>query len=144
MNIRELQIGNWVYYGKKAQFPMQITSIFGYLDGDDGTVYLDFEGNEGDVFEAEVEDITPIPITRELLEKNRWKLYFPHGLDLGACLEKGSLAIIDHKGDWEIKLKLRGAADTSVELARNGFKVHYIHELQNLIRLCGIEWEVKL
>lgn len=144
MKINELQIGDWVYESERTQFPMFVAGILKDSDGNGGEVYLDFEGNEGDIWDVNIKDVRPIPITRELLEKNRWKLYFPNGLDFGACLEKGSLAIIDHKGDWEIKLKLRGAADTSVELARNGFKVHYIHELQNLMQLCGIEWEVKI
>ena len=42
----ELRIGNWVYDSKYTQYPMQVVCV-----GSD-YVYLDFEGNEGDVWEA--------------------------------------------------------------------------------------------
>ena len=56
-------LGNWVYEGELTQFPMQVVGI--------GTdyVYLDFEGNEGDIWEERPEDIQGIPLTGELLTK---------------------------------------------------------------------------
>ncbi|MCS2293107.1 hypothetical protein [Bacteroides thetaiotaomicron] len=38
--------------GVRETIPMQVTAIF-----QDGTVYLDFEGNEGDVWEANIKDL---------------------------------------------------------------------------------------
>ena len=63
INVKDLAIGNWVYDGDKTQFPMYVQTI-----GDD-YVYLNFEGNEGDVFESAPEDLQGIPLTGELLEK---------------------------------------------------------------------------
>ena len=60
---KDLMIGNWVYDGDKTQFPMFVQTI-----GED-YVYLNFEGNEGDVFESVPEDLQGIPITPELMEK---------------------------------------------------------------------------
>lgn len=65
---KELMQGNWVLAGKKTQFPMQVVGIFSDV------VYLDFEGNEGDVWEEKEEDLFPISITEELLEKNGFVL----------------------------------------------------------------------
>ena len=63
VDTKDLMLGNWVYDGERTQFPMQVVGI-----GKD-YVYLDFEGNEGDLWESTPEDIQGIPLTQELLEK---------------------------------------------------------------------------
>jgi hypothetical protein len=63
LSAQDLRIGNWVYDGESTQFPMQVTGI-----GKDW-VYLDFPGNEGGVWEGDIKDLRPIPITVEILEK---------------------------------------------------------------------------
>lgn len=142
MNIRELQIGNWVYSGEKAQFPMQITGIF--QDSKEGTVYLDFEGNEGDVFESEVEDIVPIPITAELLEKNGFR-------KMGQCIWNYAVEATWEKYiDSNISVALEKYHDDDNMVFGygsclwNGVNIKYVHQLQNAMRLCGIEWEMKI
>lgn len=62
MNIEELKIGMWVSerlpYSKDAprySMPMQVEGIF-----KDGTVYLNFEDNEGDIFECNVKDLVEV------------------------------------------------------------------------------------
>ncbi|MCS2295964.1 hypothetical protein [Bacteroides thetaiotaomicron] len=58
MQIEDLHIGMTVVellpspQGVRETIPMQVTAIF-----QDGTVYLDFEGNEGDVWEANIKDL---------------------------------------------------------------------------------------
>lgn len=63
MTIQELKIGNWVYDSKTTMFPMQVVAI-----GTDW-IHLDFFGNEGDVWEKYLQDVEPIPITKEILLK---------------------------------------------------------------------------
>ena len=63
IHTNELMLGNWVEYAVgngKRSIPMQVTGIFS------DTVYLNFEGNEGDVFEEEEENLLGIPLTEEL------------------------------------------------------------------------------
>lgn len=62
MNIEELKIGMWVSerlaYSKDAprySMPMQVEGIF-----KDGTVYLNFDDNEGDIFECNVKDLVEV------------------------------------------------------------------------------------
>lgn len=142
MNITELQIGDWVYCSKKARFPMQITGIF--QDSSDGTVYLNFEGNEGDVFEAEVEDVAPIPITEELLRKNGFRKTVQSVWDypIEATWEK------DFDSYKSVTLEKYPDEDNMVfgyeSCLWEGVNVRCVHELQNLIRLCGIEDNIKL
>lgn len=60
MKITEIKIGDRVC-DKQSKFPMTVTGIFTTLDSiqnpEEGTVYLDFEGNEGDIWEEEVQDL---------------------------------------------------------------------------------------
>jgi len=62
MKITDARIGMKV--AANNGFPMIITGIFTTLPdlnkSQAGTVYLDFEGNEGDVWEEDVKDIEPI------------------------------------------------------------------------------------
>ena len=51
MKITEIKIGDKLC-DKIDKFPMYVVGIF-----DDGTVYLDFEGNEGDVWDAKIETL---------------------------------------------------------------------------------------
>lgn len=100
-----LMIGNWVTYLEK---PMQVVGIF------PATVYLNFEGNEGDVFEIEKESVAGIPITWELLQEC--------GFELG------------HDSTWRV-------GDTLLHQTRNGFELRqdgqfieglqFLNDLQN-------------
>ena len=62
---KELMLGNWVYAGAKTQFPMYVVGVF------DDFAYLDFEGNESDMWEEEEEDYRYCfyDNTKELLDK---------------------------------------------------------------------------
>ena len=67
LSAHDLRIGNWVYDGKHTKYPMQVVAI-----GKDW-VHLDFPGNEGDVWEADIKDLQPIEITEEFLINNGFK-----------------------------------------------------------------------
>lgn len=58
MKITDLRIGD-VVCNKDDKFPMTVVAIFSYLGApdDEGAVYLDFEGNEGDVLSEIVENL---------------------------------------------------------------------------------------
>lgn len=145
MKITELQIGDWVYYGEEARYPMQVVSIFGSLGDYDGTVDLDFEGNPGDVFESDVKDIFPIPITEEFLAENGfkkeacpvWKDYEVESTwskytedSLSVCLEKYP--------------NEEGMVFGYGSCLWNGVSIRYVHELQNVLRMVGVEPDVKI
>ena len=51
MKITDLRIGD-IVCNKRTKYPMKVVGIY-----EDGTVYLDFEGNEGDVFEENCKDL---------------------------------------------------------------------------------------
>lgn len=144
MGTKDLMIGNWVYYTKKSQFPMRVVSL-----GED-YVYLDFEENEGDVFEPNLEDMQHIEVTEEFILKNGF--------------EKGESMVIEGETCTSYSLQFK---DTFIDVTygisnsidRNwychidncdrqtigSFDFQYVHELQNGIRLItGKDMELKL
>ena len=117
--VQDLCIGNWVYDGERTQFPMQVVGI-----GSD-YVYLDFEGNEGDLWESKPEELEGIPLTEELMTDNGFRF----------------------NGVWWHKREANYALDVSVGLAYVQIEkwadsrihswctchgVRFVHELQNL------------
>lgn len=59
MKINELHIGDIVYQ-KGDRFPMTVVGLHSTLDElakGQGDVYLDFEGNEGDIWECKVDEL---------------------------------------------------------------------------------------
>ena len=59
MDICDIKIGDKVC-NKEDGFPMIVVGIHSSLDDlSNGTVYLDFEGNEGDMWEEEAKDLQP-------------------------------------------------------------------------------------
>jgi len=58
---QELRIGNIVSVNKG--FEMTVSAIF------KDTVYLDFEGNQGDVWEEKEEDIFPVILSEDYILK---------------------------------------------------------------------------
>lgn len=59
MDIRDIKIGDKVC-NKEDGFPMTVVGLYSSLsDLNNGIVYLDFEGNEGDTWEEEAKDLQP-------------------------------------------------------------------------------------
>lgn len=57
MNITDLKLGDTVCQ-KDDRFPMTVVGLYSTLDDlKSGTVYLDFEGNEGDIWEHKPEEL---------------------------------------------------------------------------------------
>ncbi len=119
MKITEIKIGNWLYSiipevdrdGQTERRPVRVTGIRtdgGNLIRDDYTnVWYPMETYE------------PVPITSEILEKNRIQLHVGPG-----GLHQGSIHGISCKVDFNI--------------------VRFIHELQNALTLCQTDKDIVL
>lgn len=68
MDIKDLAIGNWVYYDSNPNSPTRVVNIGSY------SVSLEYYGREGYVFVPSVEDIQPIEVTDDILENSGFKL----------------------------------------------------------------------
>ena len=66
LRLEELFIGAWVRQWRKMpdcfSSPMYVCGLFS-----NGKMYLDIDDNCGDPFDAEIKDVTPIPITEDML-----------------------------------------------------------------------------
>ena len=122
ISTKDLMLGNWVYDGDKTKFPMYVQTI-----GDD-YVYLNFEGNEGDVFESTPEDLQGIPLTQEVLTKIGF-------IECGPTLyqyQQGDIDVAVHLGlRCTIERRLSGILLTSF----TSESPRYLHQLQNAFRL---------
>ena len=136
IDVHDLCIGNWVYDGDKTQFPMFIRAI-----GEDH-VYLDFEGNEGDLWESTPDELQGIPLTEEMLEKMGFKESYAEGVKFHSLFFK-----VNDKKHLHLSIRLdKQRADIS-EITQKNFpeaevkllshieNIRFLHELQNFIFL---------
>jgi len=125
MKANELMIGDWVSTPKGNY---QIDCI---QDNDVvGTTYNNGEGVES-LFH--INKIEPIPLTPEILKKNRWvyiaedKVFYPENL-------KGELPWIYYITD----------GSNEVFRMQDFCNLQYVHQLQHALRLCLIEKTIEL
>lgn len=118
--VGELMLGNWVYDGDRTEFPMFVIGL------DINDVYLNFDGNEGDIWESSSEELQGIPLTGELLRKIGFSYVdglWRHKWGVKVKPEAG-FVFIENKNDehW-----LYGTATCK--------DVWYLHQLQNLVKI---------
>lgn len=138
MKPKELMIGDWVMY---EGHPYQIRRIYGEdRDGNDypavcigkpNSIGLIVEGNE----------ISPIPITPEILEKNGFEKNGSYYI-LNECIEDGE-DVIEH---YEIIYHNDGFCSVQNIVTEDeiSFYCPNVHKLQQAMRLCGISKEIEL
>lgn len=127
MTTSDLRIGNWLYESECTRYPMYVYTI-----GDD-YVYLNFDGNEGDVFECKPEELQGIPLTEELLTKMGARKVTDIGWNVVESYSAGvriELRVILFS-ESEIDVKIRRSTP-HLEDYFQGSSIHYLHELQNL------------
>lgn len=117
MKANELMIGDWVR--PIGCNPFRIGCVLGEM-----------VCNESDTQSWCDDEIEPIPLTREILEKNGWKeAVLRHwNIEEDFALEKGE--------DGNMFWFLRGVSLVC--------SLNFVHELQHALRLCGIEKDIEL
>lgn len=126
VKINELMINDWVFAGQRTQFPMQVVGLF------KNVAYLDFEGNEADMWEENEKDILPIPLTKEIL------------LNSGFEEKKDAISEYYVSADGYVFIRLQKKisvyiirSDTQERIgARN--RIKYVHELQHLLTMANV------
>lgn len=126
VKINELMINDWVFAGQHTQFPMQVVGLF------KDVAYLDFEGNEADMWEENEKDILPIPLTKEIL------------LNSGFEGKKDAISQYYVSADGYVFIRLQKKisvyiirSDIQERIgARNSIK--YVHELQHLLTMANV------
>jgi hypothetical protein len=130
LSAHDLRIGNWVYDG----IPMQVVAI-----GKDWA-HLDFPGNEGGVWEADIKDLQPIKLIEEFFTRNGF-------IEQVGCDEYGTYfrsvdlhtEVFESTGGWSVHI------DDDHFMSVFGKCIKYVHEFQNAYYVStGKELEVKL
>lgn len=138
MKANEIRIGSLF---EQRGFPMYVEAIFR------DTVYLNFEGNEGDVWEEDIKDLAPIPLTEEILLKAGFEKETgddKYGRVFLIPNTKYIVRIVNYgnpqKVDFGYSLEISDDKDWC------GIKrIYFIHDLQNTIfALTGEELKIEL
>ena len=90
-----------------------------------------------------IDEIRPIPLTPEILEKNgiKWLCTEPSGRKTYCCNEPVVQCTYIPNSGWLINVGACGSIKVRfVEISKN----QYVHQLQHALRLCGIEKEIEL
>lgn len=125
MNNKDLMIGDWVnVFGN----PKQMEGIREFRNGDE-VVYYD--GDNGNF----IENLTPIPLTSEILEKNGWKSYSHEDTPIFGMIQGFEIVLAWMDYYWQL------CVDGTVY---RKIKIRYVHELQHVLSLCEIEKEIIL
>lgn len=133
MKATDLMIGDWVLYGQRFAIIKEIGN--GYI-----TILCSING-QNEYVEETYDNIEPITLTPEILEKNEW--------------EKRNDACIYYDSEHEYQIifmlkeynytHLYNYIDASIGcITIREMPITYLHELQNLMRLCGIKKEIEL
>lgn len=125
IKLNELMLGNWVYQSKGDMTPMKVSGI------SRDSVSLDYDEFSG-LFGVSYDKIFPIPLTEEMLLKNgfdnvKGSLYASNG-DFEIHIEGGLLYIAKSDG-----------SDIAFEKP-----IKYVHELQNILNIAGIDFDFKI
>ena len=119
MRADELMIGDWVLdtFGN----PIQVKELL--EDGING----DWDGAECDGVEAVYDDIKPIPIDEDILEKNGWV-----GAGDNTFVKKPYMLTKAYEV-WGVAYGMAYVAE-----------IRYVHELQNIMRMTGYQGGFKV
>lgn len=134
MKASELMIGNWVIvYEKAMPVKARVESVFGR-----GAMVL------GHVRSADLGFMAPIPLTPEILEKNG---FLKQAGEIWECdifsEDKKFVSMIVWRRDYATpNLSVRSFTLQHGSYSRRN--VNYVHELQNVLSLCGIEKEITI
>ena len=138
MKIEELFIGAWVQEHSPAAdrlyMPMQVVGLFQSLISQD-TVYLDFEGNEADPWEAELKDLRGIPVTEELLLKNG----FVKDDEFEGVYNYDYFYVLKEENRWWMDTNMTKPFSSQLVL-----QDLYVHQLQAALRWGGVDLKIKL
>ena len=145
MKANELNTGDWVLIKRTPSYecPYKICSINNYsILGEDYEDWIEVEADE----EIKLEDIEPIPLTAEILEKNGFE-----------CIEVGDKGPATPKQNYMRYEHWRGETtwgrrdlfyDRMTKRWRfggmNEYRLDSVHKLQHAIRFSGWDKEIEL
>ena len=131
MDYTNLMVGDWVMF--RNDYPQkELQGKIAKVRGINGRV--DVRTQDGEYHNSEHPNwLEPIPITPEILYDNGWEII--------AAYEGGNEWWLGAK---ETEITLHGYVRSGKYYYREELDILYVHELQHLLKLCGIKQELKL
>lgn len=122
----DIMLNNWFHVNG---YPMYVDSIFR------DTVYLEFEGNEGDVWEENIKDLKPIQLTEDILVKAGFEELY----------KSKYTRKLEHKVYFFIEW-IERPYQKCIYYNNHPFEhIKYLHQLQNLFKsLTGTDLKIDL
>lgn len=130
----DIMLNNWFHVNG---YPMYVDSIFR------DTVYLEFEGNEGDVWEENIKDLKPIPLTDDILVKAGFSIGGYNIVEVThPDYPRLFFVIIDDTASVGWNYNVSG---TLKECEGSMIEIKYLHQLQNLFKsLTGNDLKIEV
>lgn len=137
MKATDLMVGD-LFKAVDYNSPFRITAIYDDVVQTQADYQSEIDGNW--YSEAEIKDLIPIELTEDILVKNGFSEI--HHPGTGATDEYsewffGGIKIIEWLEDWKYHYFSAGGDGAPIDF-------QYVHQLQHLLRLCGIEKEIEL
>ncbi len=127
-NVRELGIG-----GENTQFPMYVVGLFADM------VYLDFEDNVSDMWEEREEDVFPMPLNEELFIRNGFIKSQQDAFDIYETEDENVfIRTIQGINEYFVSVNLE-----DLRIVEHN-SIQYVHELQNIFTLTGLDFDFKV
>ena len=155
IDVKELSIGNWVNYRPGWEdeetgqivhesgtgFPVKIEMIY-FCQGEGLVQYND---GQNDGIEAYDYELFPLEITPEILEKNGWRFHaMMSDYPADYVIAVGEYNIkVNHLDDDNLWCFTIYSDNENIRVIHQ-FNIHFIHQLQNALTLCGIENKIEL
>lgn len=134
-------IGDWVTFKNAPKIPAKIWDIA----GDNTAFAFIFTDIENSLDAISLDKIIGIPLTPEILEKNGFKI--KDGITSWTYrTEKDDLIDIFGVRDYHLSINIEdthGPGKGYRWLLRD-LTIHFVHELQHALKLCGIEKAIEL
>jgi hypothetical protein len=137
MEAKEVMVGDWVKYGNRFALIQSITP-------NECCILVSCGGSDEFVWET-YDNIEPVPLTSEILEKNGFtKSTPPTGIharcyELDNKKDRYHLTIADYNKYKRLLLNVDSEDSECFNI-----KCDYVHEFQHALRLCGINKNIEL
>ena len=133
LSCKDLMVGDWVK-------PKNVDGSFRV-----GLIGVDSVWNDTDTHEWYYDEIEPIPLTAEILEKNGFEVQDQGGGRKDVWIGFG----IDCEGDIEVEFQHNIPTHLMIDGVFKGeyytsTNIKYVHLLQHALRLCGVEKTIEL
>lgn len=133
MEVSELMIGDVVLFEERCAVVIKISGseVLGYMIGDYGKKYY---------FDMKIPYLSPIPITEKFLERNGFKKRYDvcHEKEIEAYYVEISKE--SNMGDDYVHCHVDNCNRCTVANA----DIQYVHQLQNLLNIMNIKFDIEL